>query len=181
MFPKLITIGKIFIPTYGTLVALGFLLGLWITVRLARRAKLPIEPVTNLAIYCALAGLVGAKLFMILFDFQTYWNDPRSLFSLATLQAVRAAGARLDEIDLFVYHQANGRILSAVADRLGVEHERVFDCIATLGNTSAASVPLALGEAVRVGALTPGATVVLGAVGAGVVWGATVMTWGTSP
>ena len=87
MFPKLITIGKFFIPTYGTLVALGFLLGLWITIRLARRAKLPIEPVTNLAIYCALAGLVGAKLFMILFDFKAYWNDLGSLFSLSTLQA----------------------------------------------------------------------------------------------
>jgi 3-oxoacyl-[acyl-carrier-protein] synthase-3 len=101
--------------------------------------------------------------------------------SQATLQVLERAGLQLADVDLFVYHQANGRILSAVADRLGVEHERVFDCIATLGNTSAASVPLALGEAVRVGALTPGATVVLGAVGAGVVWGATVMTWGTSP
>src|SRR6202050_5274311 len=87
MFPKLITIGKFFIPTYGTLVALGFLLGLWITVRLARGAQLPIETVTNLTIYCALAGLAGAKLFMILFDFKSYWNDPGSLFSLSTLQA----------------------------------------------------------------------------------------------
>jgi len=87
MFPKLITIGKFFIPTYGTLVALGFLLGLWITTRLARRAKLPIEPVTNLAIYCALAGLVGAKLFMILFDFRDYLDGTRRLFSLDTLQA----------------------------------------------------------------------------------------------
>jgi phosphatidylglycerol:prolipoprotein diacylglycerol transferase len=87
MFPKLISIGKFFVPTYGTLVALGFLLGLWITIRLARRAKLPIEPVTNLAIYCALAGLVGAKLFMIWFDFKEYWADPKSLFSFSTLQA----------------------------------------------------------------------------------------------
>src|SRR5580704_12738538 len=87
MFPKLISIGKFFVPTYGTLVALGFLLGLWITLRLARRAKLPIEPVTNLAIYCALAGLVGAKLFMILFDFRDYLDGTRTLFSLDTLQA----------------------------------------------------------------------------------------------
>lgn len=87
MFPKLISIGSFFIPTYGTLVAIGFLLALWITVRLARRAKLPAEPVFNLAIYCALAGLVGAKLFMVLFDFKSYWNDPASLFSWATVQA----------------------------------------------------------------------------------------------
>src|SRR5579864_9848322 len=87
MFPKLISIGNFFVPTYGTLVAIGFLLGLWVTVRLARRSKLPAEPVTNLAIYCALAGLAGAKLFMILFDFQDYWNGTRKLFSLETLQA----------------------------------------------------------------------------------------------
>src|SRR5579862_4654751 len=87
MFPKLVSIGKFFIPTYGTLVAIAFLIALWVTVRLARRAKLPAEPVTNLAIYCALAGLAGAKLFMILFDWKSYWNDPASLFSLSTLQA----------------------------------------------------------------------------------------------
>ena len=87
MFPKLISIGRFFIPTYGTLVAIGFLLALWITIRLARGAKLPVEPVTNLAIYCALAGLVGAKLFMVLFDFSQYLNDPASLFSFNTLQA----------------------------------------------------------------------------------------------
>ncbi len=87
MFPKLVSIGSFFIPTYGTLVAIGFLLALWVTIRLARKANLPAEPVTNLAIYCALAGLVGAKLFMILFDFKSYWNDPASLISLNTLQA----------------------------------------------------------------------------------------------
>jgi phosphatidylglycerol---prolipoprotein diacylglyceryl transferase len=87
MFPKLISIGSFFIPTYGTLVAIGFLAALWVVTRLAKRAKLPSERVTNLAIYCALAGLAGAKLFMILFDFKSYWNDPGSLFSLSTLQA----------------------------------------------------------------------------------------------
>ena len=109
MFPKLITIGKFFIPTYGTLVALGFLLGLWITVRLARRAKLPIEPVTNLTIYCALAGLAGAKLFMILFDFKQYWADPGSLFSLSTLQAagVYQGGFLLALLTAIVYMRHN--------------------------------------------------------------------------
>ena len=64
--------------------------------------------------------------------------------SLATVQAVRAAGARLDDIDLFVYHQANGRILSAVGERLGLPADRVVDCISEYGNTSAATLPLAL-------------------------------------
>src|SRR5579884_3901977 len=87
MFPKLISIGSFFIPTYGVLVALAFLVGLWVTLRLARRAGLPSEPVTNLVIYCALAGLAGAKLFMFLFDWREYVRDPASMFSLATLQA----------------------------------------------------------------------------------------------
>ncbi len=87
MFPKLISIGSFFIPTYGTLVAIGFLAALWVVTRLAKRAKLPSERVTNLAIYCALAGLAGAKLFMILFDFSDYWTGRQQLFSLGTLQA----------------------------------------------------------------------------------------------
>jgi len=87
MFPKLISIGSFFIPTYGTLVAIGFLAALWVITRLAKRAKLPSERVTNLAIYCALAGLAGAKLFMILFDFSDYWSGRQRLFSLGTLQA----------------------------------------------------------------------------------------------
>ncbi len=101
-------------------------------------------------------------------------------FSESTERVLQLAGLELAEIDLFVYHQANARILTAVAERLQLPRERVFDCIAELGNTSAASVPLALAEAVRAGALRPGARVVLGAVGAGLVWGANVMTWGGS-
>jgi len=98
----------------------------------------------------------------------------------STAEVLELVGLALEDVDLFVYHQANSRILSAVADRLGLPRARVFDCIAEFGNTSAASVPLALGEAVRVGALWPGARVVLGGVGAGLVWGTTVLTWGCS-
>ena len=100
--------------------------------------------------------------------------------SSSTAEVVDAAGLALADIDLFVYHQANGRILTTVAERLDVPAERVFDCIAGFGNTSAASVPLALNAAVETGALKPGARVVLGAIGAGLSWGATVMTWGGS-
>jgi len=109
MLPKLITIGKFFIPTYGVLVALGFLIGLWITVRLARRANLPVEPITNLVIYCALAGLIGAKLFMVIFDFKQYWNDPASLISLNTLQAagVYQGGFLLALLTAVVYMRRN--------------------------------------------------------------------------
>jgi len=87
MFPKLISIGSFYIPTYGVLVALGFLAGLGITLRLARRVGLSAEKITNLAVYCAIAGIVGAKLFMILFDAREYFSHPGEIFSLETLQA----------------------------------------------------------------------------------------------
>ena len=98
--------------------------------------------------------------------------------SLATVQAVRAAGARIDDIDLFVYHQANGRILSAVGERLGLPGDRVVDCISEYGNTSAATLPLALAYVENEGRLRDGHRVLLGAFGAGFTWGATVVEWG---
>jgi 3-oxoacyl-[acyl-carrier-protein] synthase III len=100
--------------------------------------------------------------------------------SLATVQAVRAAGARLDDIDLFVYHQANGRILSAVGERLSLPAGRVVDCISEYGNTSAATLPLALAHVESAGRLKPGHRVLLGAFGAGFTWGATVVQWGVA-
>ncbi|HTP88583.1 MAG TPA: prolipoprotein diacylglyceryl transferase [Bryobacteraceae bacterium] len=87
MFPRLISIGSFFLPTYGVLVALGFLLGLYITVRLARRAGLKPDLMVNLAIYSALAGLLGAKISMLLFDFPIYWAHPGEIFTRETLQA----------------------------------------------------------------------------------------------
>ncbi len=99
--------------------------------------------------------------------------------SSATTEVVERSGLALGDVDLFIYHQANSRILAAVAERLGLPQDRVFDCIADLGNTSAASVPLALAAAVADGALAPGAQLVLGAIGAGLTWGATTVTWGS--
>jgi len=85
VFPKIFHIGSFYLPTYGVLVALGFLIGLTITVRLARRSGLNGELVTNLAVYCALAGLLGAKILMLIFDWGS--TDRPPIFSLATLQA----------------------------------------------------------------------------------------------
>jgi 3-oxoacyl-[acyl-carrier-protein] synthase-3 len=100
--------------------------------------------------------------------------------SLATMQAAAAAALTLDEIDLFVYHQANSRILAAVGERLGLPGDRVVDCIGEYGNTSAATLPLALACSVRDGRLKDGDRVLLGAFGAGFTWGATVIDWGTA-
>jgi 3-oxoacyl-[acyl-carrier-protein] synthase III len=98
--------------------------------------------------------------------------------SEVTLDAVDAAGTTLADIDLFVYHQANARILIAVSDRLGLPADRVVNAIGELGNTSAASIPLALAGAERDGSLRPGMRVLVGAFGAGFTWGATTMAWG---
>jgi 3-oxoacyl-[acyl-carrier-protein] synthase-3 len=106
------------------------------------------------------------------------FREAVSRLTLSTHQAISAAGVALDEIDLFVYHQANGRILSAVGERLGLPAGRVVDCIAEYGNTCAATLPLALAFSEREGLLAPGDRVLLGAFGAGFTWGATVIEWG---
>lgn len=87
MYPKLIEIGGFYLPTYGVLVALGFLAGLWVSVKLARRKQLPSDTITNLAVYVALAGMLGAKILMILFDWREYSAQPGRIFSFETLQA----------------------------------------------------------------------------------------------
>ena len=87
MLPKLISIGSFYIPTYGVLVALGFLAGLAVMLHLAKRVDMSADNVTNLAFYCAIAGVLGAKLFMFLFDLPDYLRDPRQIFTLETLQA----------------------------------------------------------------------------------------------
>ncbi|MFL5840796.1 MAG: beta-ketoacyl-ACP synthase 3 [Thermoleophilaceae bacterium] len=104
----------------------------------------------------------------------------RAVMTLATnaVEAIEASGLTLDDIDLFVLHQANGRILSAVADTLRVDPARVLNVIAEAGNTSAASIPLALAQARADGRIADGDRLLLGAVGAGFTWGATVVDWG---
>ncbi len=81
-----------------------------------------------------------------------------------TLEATQRAGLTLDDIDLYVYHQANARITRALGDRLGLPPERVVDCIETLGNASAATLPVALQVAERDGRLLPGSNVLLSGV-----------------
>jgi 3-oxoacyl-[acyl-carrier-protein] synthase-3 len=96
----------------------------------------------------------------------------------ATLDATLAAGRQLDEIDLFAYHQANARILTAVRERLSLDPARVIECIEGYGNTSAASIPMALAEAQSRGMLAEDSTVLCAAFGGGLSWAATVIEWG---
>jgi 3-oxoacyl-[acyl-carrier-protein] synthase III len=102
--------------------------------------------------------------------------------AMANSVADLLADARMEasDIDLLVAHQANQRILDAVAARLGLDESVAFSNIARYGNTSAASIPIALFEATLQGRLEEGDRVVLTAFGAGFTWGAALVRWGTA-
>jgi len=92
-------------------------------------------------------------------------------------EVLAEAGHTLDEVALIVPHQANQRIGDAVGQRLGVPPEKVFQNIQRYGNTTAASIPIALTEARDAGLVKPGDLVVLAAFGAGFAWGACALRW----
>jgi 3-oxoacyl-[acyl-carrier-protein] synthase-3 len=111
-------------------------------------------------------------------------KDGREVFKRAVVGMAEAAtrlleksGLSSDDVTLMVPHQANGRIIRAVADRLRFPRERVFVDLEEVGNTSAASVPIALDHAWRRGLLKPGDVVLTAAFGAGLAWGANLIRW----
>lgn len=91
--------------------------------------------------------------------------------------AMDRAGWTPDDVDRFVAHQANARILATVGKELGIEPDRVYSNIASVGNTVAASIPLALADAASAGRLRAGDRVLLSAFGGGATWGAAALTW----
>ncbi|WP_442933551.1 beta-ketoacyl-ACP synthase III [Micromonospora sp. CPCC 206060] len=90
---------------------------------------------------------------------------------------VRRVGWQLDDVDRVVSHQANIRILNALADELDLARKRIVANIDRVGNTGAASIPLALADADATGVVTPGDRVLLTAFGGGLTWGSTVLVW----
>ena len=121
---------------------------------------------------------VGREEALIRMQGQETFRHAVARMTQATREALARARLALETIDLFVYHQANGRILRAVGDQLGVDAGRVIDCIGEYGNTSAATLPIALDHAVRHDRLHDGDRVLVGAFGAGLTWGAGVLRWG---
>jgi 3-oxoacyl-[acyl-carrier-protein] synthase III len=87
-------------------------------------------------------------------------------------------GLKPNDVDLFVSHQANQRIIKSTADKLGLDPAKVVINIERFGNTTAATIPLALNDAVEDGRLRPGQTVLLASVGAGFTAGAVLVRWG---
>ena len=97
--------------------------------------------------------------------------------SEVTLEALDAAALALADIDLFVYHQANSRIIRSVGERLDLDPERVVDYVNRFANSSTATLPIALSVAEAEGRLQRGDAVLLASFGGGFTWGATVMRW----
>ena len=111
---------------------------------------------------------------------ETYRFATRTLAATA-LQAIRRAGLRPEDINLYIPHQANVRIIEAVAKGLDLPMDRMFVNLERYGNTSAASVPIALSEAVDSGRIKPGDRIVIVAFGAGFTSGAVVIEWTADP
>ncbi len=93
--------------------------------------------------------------------------------------ALTAAGVTVDELALFVPHQANTRIIASACAKLGIDAERTADILATTGNTSAASIPMALADAANAGRIAAGDLVLVIGFGAGMSWASAVIEWAT--
>jgi len=92
-------------------------------------------------------------------------------------EVIRKAGVSIDDVDLFIPHQANARIIDAVGSRLGIPAERVYINLERVGNTSSASIPLAMREAIDRGVLKRGHLVLAGAFGGGLTWAGTLFRY----
>ncbi|MGW2474458.1 beta-ketoacyl-ACP synthase III [Streptomyces sp. NPDC001665] len=116
---------------------------------------------------------------------ETYFHmEGKPVFRQAVTRMAASSQTLLDRVgwtptsvDWFVGHQANVRILHAVADQLGLARDRIVVNLDRVGNTSAASIPLALGDAVSWGLLKPGDRILMSAFGGGLTWGSTALVW----
>lgn len=93
-------------------------------------------------------------------------------------EALESAGMTIDEVDHLLLHQANIRIMEVVAKRLKLPFEKVIHNLDQYGNTSAASIPIALSEAVASGRVKKGDVIACSGFGAGLSWGSVIMRWG---
>ncbi len=107
---------------------------------------------------------------------ETFKVAVRTLEDIAR-ETLAANNLSVKDLDLYVPHQANGRILKSVADRLGLPIEKMMLNLARYGNTSAASIPIALDEAVQEGRIKEGSLVMIGAFGAGLTWASALIRW----
>jgi len=118
----------------------------------------------------------GKKHFIQMRGNETFKMAVRSIVGVCN-EVLKNAGLQSGDVDWFIPHQANQRIITAVGKLLGITDDRCYVNIDRFGNTSAASIPIALDELVRAGKIRPGQIVLMGAFGAGLTWAASVVRW----
>lgn len=114
---------------------------------------------------------------LIVMDGRGIFRQAVTAMTSAAQEALTAAGLTIDDITLCIPHQANLRILKATARNIGLSEDRVYVNLDRYGNTSSATIPIALAEATAEGRLTPGDKLLFVAFGGGLSWGAMVMEW----
>jgi 3-oxoacyl-[acyl-carrier-protein] synthase-3 len=153
----------------------------------AGAAVLTASPAGSAGIELAILGSDGANAGyivarrdnpVIVMDGHATFGAAVTRLSQGALDACALSGCTLEDIDLFVFHQANARILASVADRLGLDPAKVVNAIGDVGNVSAASIPVALDHARAAGHLSAGDRVLCSAFGAGLTWGSCILTYG---
>lgn len=116
--------------------------------------------------------------------YQKIFMNGREVYKFATREVpavleecLESAKLTVDDIDWLLLHQANIRIMDSVADRLGIPREKIISNLSEYGNTSAASIPLALDEAVRSGQVKDNDIICCAGFGAGLSWGGAIFKW----
>ncbi len=125
---------------------------------------------------CSLESIEQGLHYMKMKGNETFKVAVRALTESA-LNILEKNGFTPQDIDLYIPHQANSRIIQAVAGAISLPPEKVYSTIAKYGNTSAASIPITLDEAVREGRVQPGNLVLLSAFGGGITWGSSLIRW----
>ena len=118
------------------------------------------------------------EVYRLHFEGQAVFKIAVQNISASATRVLERAGLTVDDVDLVVPHQANARIIESATRRLGIDADRVFMNIGELGNTAAASIPMAVSDALDAGRVGPGDTIVLTAFGGGVTWGSIALRWG---
>jgi 3-oxoacyl-[acyl-carrier-protein] synthase-3 len=113
----------------------------------------------------------------IVMDGQSLYKRAVASFVNSVEHAMENSGVSMEDIDLFIPHQANIRIIQSAATRLKFPEEKIFVNLDKTGNTSAASIPIALDQACRAGRVKKGDTILLAAFGAGLTWASAIIRW----
>ncbi len=124
-----------------------------------------------------IANMAPAKPFFLKMEGNRLFKHAVNCLSKIAIMALEKSGLTLDDISIVIPHQANMRIIRAVADKLQIDMQRFYVNLEKYGNTSSASIPIALDEANRNGLIQPGDNVLLISFGAGLTWGSALIKW----